>query len=117
MLNVVELVVCVLIVAILVLYFFFWNRFFGLLFSLLARFALWNQEESSVWVKLGMSASLNFPGALTRRSLQAPYTSPSSRAGFSSRTCATTQATRLSALSRGRFHGGIGFAVLRKRKT
>ncbi|KAL1942384.1 hypothetical protein VTO73DRAFT_5986 [Trametes versicolor] len=53
MLNVIELVVCVLIVVTLVFYFFFWNRFFGLLFSLLARFALWNQEESSVWVKLG----------------------------------------------------------------
>ncbi|KAH9858939.1 hypothetical protein C2E23DRAFT_880346 [Lenzites betulinus] len=53
MLNVVELVVCVLIVVILAFYFFFWNRFFAFLFSVLVRFALWNQGESSVWVKLG----------------------------------------------------------------
>lgn len=69
MLNVVELVVCVLIVVTLVFYFFFWNRFFGLLFSLLARFALWNQEESSVWVKLGISGPLYSSGALTDRFL------------------------------------------------
>ncbi|KAI0368271.1 hypothetical protein BV20DRAFT_969313 [Pilatotrama ljubarskyi] len=53
MLNVVELVVCVLIVVSLVFYFFYWNRFFAFLFSLLIRFALWNQGESSAWVKLG----------------------------------------------------------------
>ncbi|KAI0358672.1 hypothetical protein OH77DRAFT_1587674 [Trametes cingulata] len=53
MLNVVELVVCVLIVISLVFYFFYWNRFFAFLFSLLVRFALWNQGESSAWVKLG----------------------------------------------------------------
>ncbi|KAI0829807.1 hypothetical protein BC628DRAFT_1477689 [Trametes gibbosa] len=53
MLNVVELIVCVLIIIILVFYFFFWNRFFAFLFSVLVRFALWNQEESSIWIKLG----------------------------------------------------------------
>ncbi|KAI0645908.1 hypothetical protein C8Q79DRAFT_910949 [Trametes meyenii] len=53
MLNVLELIVCVLIVVILVFYFFYWNRFFAFLFSLLVRFALWNQGEASVWVKLG----------------------------------------------------------------
>ncbi|KAI0665956.1 hypothetical protein C8Q78DRAFT_985325 [Trametes maxima] len=53
MLNVLELIVCVLIVIILVFYFFYWNRFFAFLFSLLVRFALWNQGEASVWVKLG----------------------------------------------------------------
>lgn len=69
MLNVIELVVCVLIVVTLVFYFFFWNRFFGLLFSLLARFALWNQEESSVWVKLGMLGSLDPSDTVTDCSL------------------------------------------------
>ncbi|OSD07084.1 hypothetical protein PYCCODRAFT_793525 [Trametes coccinea BRFM310] len=53
MLNVVELVVLALIVIALVLYFFYWNRFFAFLFGLLARFALWNQGESSIWVELG----------------------------------------------------------------
>lgn len=69
MLNVIELVVCVLIVVTLVFYFFFWNRFFGLLFSFLARFALWNQEESSVWVKLGMLGSLDPSDTVTDCSL------------------------------------------------
>ncbi|CDO69204.1 hypothetical protein BN946_scf185042.g106 [Trametes cinnabarina] len=53
MLNVVELVALALIVIALVLYFFYWNRFFAFLFGLFARFALWNQGESSIWVELG----------------------------------------------------------------
>ncbi|KAI0633565.1 hypothetical protein C8Q77DRAFT_1157760 [Trametes polyzona] len=53
MLNVLELVVLCLIVVILVFYLFYWNRFFAFLFTLLARFALWNQGESSIWIKLG----------------------------------------------------------------
>ncbi|KAI8993910.1 hypothetical protein BD414DRAFT_436222, partial [Trametes punicea] len=53
MLNVVEVVVLALIVIILLFYFFYWNRFFAFLFGLLARFAFWNQGESSIWVELG----------------------------------------------------------------
>ena len=48
-----ELVVLALIAIVLVFYFFYWNRFFAFLFGVLARFALWNQAEYSIWVELG----------------------------------------------------------------
>ncbi|KAI0705009.1 hypothetical protein C8T65DRAFT_728083 [Cerioporus squamosus] len=52
-LNVVLLVVCVCIVLGLLLYLFYWNRFFAFIFSLILRLALWNQGESSLWVEFG----------------------------------------------------------------
>ncbi|KAI0762082.1 hypothetical protein BD413DRAFT_680921 [Trametes elegans] len=53
MLNVLELVVCALIVVALAFYLFYWNRFCAFLISLVVRFALWNQGEASAWVKIG----------------------------------------------------------------
>ncbi|KAH9929533.1 uncharacterized protein BXZ73DRAFT_47994 [Epithele typhae] len=53
LLNVGLLVVCVVLVIFLVLYLFYWNRFFAFIFSLILRLALWNQEESSIWLEFG----------------------------------------------------------------
>ncbi|KZT11041.1 uncharacterized protein LAESUDRAFT_741340 [Laetiporus sulphureus 93-53] len=53
MLNVVLLVVAICVVVALILYLFFWNRLVALILSLIVRLALWNQDESSVWISIG----------------------------------------------------------------
>lgn len=53
MLNQLLLVSCICIIVALILYFFYWNRFLGLLCSLLLRVLYWNQEGSSCWVEIG----------------------------------------------------------------
>ncbi|KAF9012385.1 hypothetical protein BDQ17DRAFT_1496756 [Cyathus striatus] len=47
------LVACVLIVAALILYFFFWNRFIAFVLVQIIRVLYWNQEASSVWIEIG----------------------------------------------------------------
>ena len=56
MLNGVLVAVCASIVVALVLYLFYWNRFFAFIFSLVLRLALWGQGESSLWLEFGMFA-------------------------------------------------------------
>ncbi|KAI0074167.1 hypothetical protein K474DRAFT_1774197 [Panus rudis PR-1116 ss-1] len=53
MINFALLGVCVSIVVVLILYLFYFNRFLGLLLSLLCRVIFWNQGESSIWVDIG----------------------------------------------------------------
>lgn len=55
MLDRLLLVSCVCIIVALILYFFYWNRFLGFLFSLALRVFYRNQDGSSYWVEIGLS--------------------------------------------------------------
>ncbi|TFK44762.1 hypothetical protein BDQ12DRAFT_730786 [Crucibulum laeve] len=46
-------VACSLIIAALIAYFFFWNRFIAFLIGVVIRVLYWNQGSSSIWVELG----------------------------------------------------------------
>jgi hypothetical protein len=55
MFNQLLLIACICIVAALILYFFYWNRFIAFIIGQTIRILFWNQEGSSIWIEIGKS--------------------------------------------------------------
>jgi len=53
MFNQLLLIACICIVAALILYFFYWNRFIAFIIGHAIRILFWNQEDSSIWIEIG----------------------------------------------------------------